>query len=108
MPNRTKNPIWTRDESILALDLYLKCKPSLPGDEDERVIALSNLLNNLPIHPNNVRGQNFRNPDGVTFKLGNFRHIDPEDPARAFQVVPTRIGRYGRSFMTSQKSWPVS
>ena len=53
-------------------------------NEDERVIAFSKLLNNLPIHPNNVRGQNFPNPDGVAFKLGNFRRIDPSDPRKGF------------------------
>jgi 5-methylcytosine-specific restriction protein A len=84
MSNRTRNPPWSRDESILGLDLYLKCAPSLPTEDDARVIELSTFLNKLPIHSAEMRGQNFRNPTGVAFKLANFLHIDPTDNRKGF------------------------
>lgn len=74
----TRNPNWTRDELILALDLYLSRNklPLPPSDRD--VIELSKLLNQLPIHPRTERGTNFRNPNGVSMKLGNFQRLDPD------------------------------
>jgi 5-methylcytosine-specific restriction protein A len=35
------NPNWTRDEVLLALDLYLRCADRVPGPTDSRVIGLS-------------------------------------------------------------------
>jgi predicted RNA-binding protein with PUA-like domain len=40
-PASTKNPNWTRDEVILALDVYLKHRPGFPAKNDPDVIALS-------------------------------------------------------------------
>jgi len=59
----TRNPPWTKDELILALDLYFKLE-SLPSNEDHPdIIALSRLLNKLPIHPRANRREGFRNPN---------------------------------------------
>jgi len=69
------NPDWTRDEVILALDLYLDCDGRVPGAEDPRVVALSRLLQNLPIHALEAKNDRFRNPDGVVFKVGNLRSV---------------------------------
>ncbi|TPQ33433.1 HNH endonuclease [Cupriavidus pinatubonensis] len=69
------NPDWTRDETILALDLYLRCEGSMPGPNDPRVIALSQELRSLPIHPVAKRRDSFRNPEGVAFKLQNLRQV---------------------------------
>ena len=69
------NPNWTRDEVILALDLYFDCKGSIPGQSDPRVKALSDLLRTFPHHSAAARKQSFRNPDGVAFKLQNLRQV---------------------------------
>lgn len=69
------NPNWTRDETILALDLYLSCGDRVPGQTDERVIALSQELRRYPFHENASRQPSFRNPDGVAFKLQNIRQV---------------------------------
>jgi len=69
------NPNWTRDETILALALYLDSGNSIPGGKDPRVIALSELLRSLEIHPREHRVASFRNPDGVAFKLQNLRQV---------------------------------
>ena len=69
-----KNPPWTRDELILAFDLYLK-KGHSPAPSE--VTELSTLLRSLPIHkkiPDEVR---FRNKNGVQLKLANIAAGDP-------------------------------
>lgn len=69
------NPNWTRDEVILALDLYFDGKGSLPAKTDPRVRALSELLRAFPHHSAAARKESFRNADGVAFKLQNLRQI---------------------------------
>ena len=70
-----KNPTWESDEVILALDLYLRFGRLDPRHPE--VIALSELLNRLPIHAPEVREANFRNPAGVALKIENLRALDP-------------------------------
>lgn len=70
-----RNPNWSRDELILALDLYLDVDGQLLDDTDRRVIELSMLLNKLYKSETN---ENFRNPNGVSMKLGNFSRFDPQ------------------------------
>ena len=72
-----RNPKWTNDEHILALNLYFESEGRLLDPLDDKVIELSNLFNSLPIHSEETRTENFRNPDGVSMKLGNFRRLDP-------------------------------
>ena len=74
----SRNPNWTRDELILALNLYINAGRVQLDNNDPRVIELSELLNNLPIHPTELRQAKFRNPNGVSMKLGNFLSIDPK------------------------------
>lgn len=69
------NPKWTRDEIILALDLYFDSKGLPPSPNDERVRSLSQLLRSFPHHAAAARKPSFRNPDGVAFKLQNLRQI---------------------------------
>lgn len=69
------NPKWTRDETILALDLYFDSVGKIPSASDERVIELSQLLRALPYHNQAARKASFRNPDGVSFKLQNIRQV---------------------------------
>src|ERR1700687_641779 len=69
------NPKWTRDEVILALDLYFNCGGSIPSKGDARVQKLSSVLRRLPYHGAESRKDSFRNPDGVAFKLQNLRHV---------------------------------
>ena len=72
-----RNPKWTNDEHLLALNLYFESDGRMLDPSDEKVIELSNLLNSLPIHSEDTRSENFRNPDGVSMKLANFRRLDP-------------------------------
>ncbi len=69
------NPDWTRDEVVLALDLYLDCGDKLPGPSDRRVKELSAVLRAFPQHSVASRRSSFRNPAGVAFKLQNLRQV---------------------------------
>ena len=69
------NPSWTRDETILALDLYFDCDGKIPSGRDPRVVALSELLRQLPYHSEASKRDSFRNGDGVAFKLQNLRQV---------------------------------
>ena len=69
------NPNWTRDETILALDLYLQLGGAIPAGEDQRIQSLSETLRALPYHAIASRKPSFRNPDGVSFKLQNLRQV---------------------------------
>lgn len=69
------NPKWTREETVLALDLYFSLDGKIPSSNDGKIVELSNLLRSSPIHPLEVRKESFRNPDGVGFKLQNIRNV---------------------------------
>lgn len=71
------NPDWTRDELILALDLYFREPKAQGSGIHPGCIELSAALNALPIHPLGTREATFRNPNGVGMKLINFRKYDP-------------------------------
>lgn len=77
-PKAPRNPAWTRDELILALDLYIRHRRSPPSKGSAEVKELSVLLNELG-HSTSIAGkQTFRNPAGVYMKMMNFRRFDPD------------------------------
>ncbi|TCA21438.1 HNH endonuclease [Rhizobium leguminosarum] len=69
------NPKWSRDETFLALDLYLTLKGQIPSPKSSEIISLSELLRSLPYHAEAAKQSTFRNPDGVGFKLMNIRQV---------------------------------
>ena len=71
------NPKWTRDELILALDLYFRVSPLNHSENHLEVVALSELLDKLSQDTHPDRGPNFRNRNGVYMKLCNFLRFDP-------------------------------
>lgn len=73
---RPKHPKWTEDELILVLELYYRLGPSSIHAEQPAIWKLCGLLNKLPIHGNEVRGQGPRSPDGVLHKLRSFSRLD--------------------------------
>jgi len=73
----SRNPPWTRDELILALDLYFDENPSHISKTHRKVVGLSGLLNRLSIHTDRPDAVRFRNPNGVYMKLCNFLRFDP-------------------------------
>jgi 5-methylcytosine-specific restriction protein A len=71
-----KSPPWTREEIILALDLYYRMGRRIPNPDAPDVLQVSRYLNQLPIHSPSVRAPNFRNPAGVVLKVANLRAFD--------------------------------
>lgn len=69
-----RNPRWSREELILALELYL-AKGQLDARSTE-VIELSRKLGVLSA-VEQLNPELFRNPNGVAMKLGNFAALDP-------------------------------
>ena len=59
---------WTREETILAFDLYCKTPFSKIGKGNKDIIELANLLG--------------RTPSSVGLKMANLAHFDPELQAR--------------------------
>lgn len=66
---RQQNPVWARDELLLALDLYLS--QGQLDDTHALVIEVSELLNRLPIHTVRPDLERFRNANGVALRLAN-------------------------------------
>lgn len=69
------NPNWSRDETILALDLFLRLGGNVPSPKSKDIKELSELLRSLPYHAEAAKQSTFRNPDGVGFKLMNIRQV---------------------------------
>lgn len=79
-----RNPVWDRDELILALNLYLRERRVL-GRTDARVVGLSAQLRRLPLHSERM-SDSFRTPDAVVMKLANFRALDPQSSRVGLQA----------------------
>jgi predicted HNH restriction endonuclease len=77
-PGPGRNPRWSRDELILALELYLRFREALPSQDSEEVAELSEFLGKLGRARGLTQAETFRNANGVYMKLGNFRRLDPE------------------------------
>lgn len=74
-----RNPPWTRDEVIIALDLYYRHEGRDPGDMHPDVVELSVLLREMASEAGLTT---FRNGNGVAMKLMNFRSLDPKFTAK--------------------------
>ena len=74
--HQAANPPWSRDELILALDLYLRFEGNPPGKTAHEILELSNILDQIGREITN-RTAKFRNANGVYMKIMNFRRFDP-------------------------------
>lgn len=75
-----RNKPWTRDELILALDLYFTLRPAQYDSTEPKVIELSELLAGIPAQDGEYRDANYRSPAGIAMKLANILYIDPSRP----------------------------
>lgn len=75
------NPPWTRDELILALELYSRVGARIDTHHPE-VTNLSQILRGLPLHTEVPRTSRYRSPSSVHLKLRNFIAIDPGYPGK--------------------------
>lgn len=84
-----RSPKWTREECVLALDLFVRAGRKQIDKRRAEIIELSGCLQMLPIYPLAERGIPFRNPGSVALKLGNFCALDPECPGQGRPNVST-------------------
>lgn len=80
-----RNPSWTRDELILALDFYLKYTPSIPSKQSAEIAELSGFLNSLANKISGAKSDTYRNKNGVYMKLMNFRRFDPNSEGKGLE-----------------------
>ena len=74
----TKNPPWTHDEIILALELYRESWPKVLDKNSAEIVTLSNLLRGLKVKLDGEVSSTYRNPNGVGMKMQNFNHFNPD------------------------------
>lgn len=96
---KTRNPLWTRDELILATEFYKKFSPQLPEKTDERLFALADEIRSLATSLGLHGDETFRNPNGVYMKLMELKKYDPE-------YVGKGLGRKPRA--VEQEVWDLS
>jgi 5-methylcytosine-specific restriction enzyme A len=81
-------PDWEWDEIVLACDLVARNGWQQLPAENLQVIELSRLLQKMSIHSDEVRGDKFRNPNGVGRKTADLATNRPGYPGK-----PTNGGR---------------
>lgn len=70
--------VWTKDELLLALDLYNRTDGARGISKDSKEVKeLSEILRGMSIYLNGERADNYRNNGSVYTKLMNFRACDP-------------------------------
>lgn len=74
---------WTREEIILAMDLYVACgaingRP-IPGQHSDQISRLSKLLRMLSAYPFDIQDETYRNSHDVYLKLMNLRAVQNTD-----------------------------
>lgn len=79
---KVRNPNWTRDELILALDYYLDHRDEAHDDTSPNVIALSEEISALARLFGHSASETLRNANGVSMKLLNLRAHDPDYKTR--------------------------
>lgn len=75
--SKPRNPDWSRDELILALDAYMEWRPSFPAKTSAEIAKLSGEVRALGELLHGVSSETFRNANGVYMKLMNFRRLEP-------------------------------
>lgn len=103
----SRNPPWSRDELILALDLYLRFRRTPPGKDSEEIMELSALLGQMGYASGSPDARTFRNANGVYMKMMNFRRFDSEYTADG-KVGLTRGNRNEEAIWKEFSSDPVA
>ncbi len=79
---KRRNPNWSRDELILALDYYLRHPEETHDPSKPEIIELAAEISTIARMLGAATSETLRNPNGVSMKLLNFRAHDPVYKAR--------------------------
>lgn len=74
LPRLPRNPDWTEQELVLALESYFRIKAGASKREETKILSV--LLNQLTIHALSKRQLSFRDPDGVRVRIDYFKRHD--------------------------------
>jgi 5-methylcytosine-specific restriction protein A len=74
---KARNPDWTRDEIMLALEFYLDHRNKIPGKESAEIATLSEEIKRVASALGLSGDEKFRNANGVYMKIMNIRSHDP-------------------------------
>lgn len=92
---------WVEEESILALEVYLKIrdeKSESISDEHPEIVKLSHSLKRLPIHPEETRlAPSFRSLDGVRTRITNFARLERGDDKYIGKIHKNVWGKYHKN-----------
>lgn len=77
MAETKRNPDWTRDEHLVALDYYLDNRDDYFSPTGAGVLELAGNISKVAKALGLTGSDTFRNPSGVSMKLLNFRSHDP-------------------------------
>ena len=88
------------------MDLYLK--RGQPPVSDPEVIALSEILNRLPIHEDRPDSVRFRNPNSVHMKLANFKGPDPSYTGSGLRAGGTGVSDVWQRFANDPDALAVA
>lgn len=99
-----RNKAWSRDELILALDVYFDIKPATPLPQNPDVVGLSKFLRTIAFRESEKISDNFRSPASIVMKLMNFRNFDPNYKGKGLSSV----GRTDRTVWNEFSADPTS
>jgi 5-methylcytosine-specific restriction enzyme A len=77
MADGRRAPDWAWEEIVLACDLVVQNGWKQLAEDDPKVAELSGLLQKMDIHPPEVRGDKFRNLNGVVRKTADIATARP-------------------------------
>jgi 5-methylcytosine-specific restriction protein A len=77
-----RSPDWAWDELVLACALVHRNGWREVKRTDQRALELSDMLQLLPIHPGDKRGDDFRNPNSIQRKTADLATAHPNYPGR--------------------------
>ncbi|TRD21927.1 HNH endonuclease [Palleronia caenipelagi] len=78
MKEKKRNPNWTRDEHLVALDYYLDNRDDYFSPTGSGVLELASKISRVAKALGLTGSDTFRNSSGVSMKLLNFRSHDPQ------------------------------
>jgi 5-methylcytosine-specific restriction enzyme A len=95
MAEGRRAPDWAWEEIVLACDLVVQNGWKQLAEDDPQVAELSGLLQKMDIHPPEVRGDKFRNTNGVVRKTADIATARPD-----YQGIKTNGGRRTEEVVT--------
>lgn len=101
-----RNPVWSRDELIVALNFYFEHFPKFPDKASPEIKGLSENIRKIgeKIYTETPTDEKFRNQNGVYLKLMNFVALDPRYSGSGMSDVSKGDREVFEEFYENQES----